>query len=124
MVDCWRCDEAIPIGEEHIREVEVGGYSRPVGFCEGCAVEYDDEAEAEPDGPRLDATTILSEEEEREIVYRRVFLVESQKDVAEHYGVSTGTIYNIMQAYREHGGEELELEILDECDDLEELIHV
>lgn len=93
----------------------VGGY-----YAEVREVRTDggvDVTVGEDSGPTLDATTILTEREEREAVYRHVFMGQTMADVGEELDVSGSTVSNIVQAYKSHTGTELEKSILEQFTD-------
>lgn len=59
-------------------------------------------AQNDHDIPRIDATSIFSESEEREIVFRYVFSQEempSQRKLADDLGVSQATVSKIIHEY-------------------------
>jgi DNA-directed RNA polymerase specialized sigma24 family protein len=64
----------------------------------------------------LNATTILNHDAEREVVWRCVFIGQSQREVADVFEVSQGTISNVMQEWdAEHTGE-MEIKLIDDFD--------
>lgn len=76
------------------------------------------ELENGDDEPVLDATTVLSEREEMEAVYRHVFMGETMADIGDVLGVSSGTIHKVNRAGRKARG--LEHAILDAFTDDED----
>ncbi len=66
---------------------------------------------------KMGATTVLTEEEEREIVFEHVFGWGDQRSLAEEYGVGKGTISKVLQHYARVNTGKLELEILEEFGD-------
>lgn len=64
----------------------------------------------------IGATQILSDEEEREVAWRCVFIGQSQREVAEEFDVSQGTISNVMAEYRKTNSGDLECRLIDEFD--------
>lgn len=68
----------------------------------------------------LDATTVLTEREEREAVYRHVFMGQTYRDIGDILGVSHGTIGTVMDAYKSASGTGLETSILNQFTDVED----
>lgn len=64
----------------------------------------------------INATQVLTNREEREVAWRCVFIGQPQREVAEVFDVSQGTISNVMAEYRKTNSGELEGRLIDEFD--------
>ena len=65
---------------------------------------------------QMGLTDVLSARDEREIVWRCVFISQSQRDVADEFGISQSTVSRVMSHYKAENTGELERRILDEFD--------
>lgn len=77
----------------------------------------DTETQQGSTAPELNATTILSEHDEREAVYRHVFMGQTQRTIGDLLGVSSSTISKVIVTYKHSSGTALELSILDQFTD-------
>lgn len=73
-------------------------------------------AEMAQNTDELNATTKLDRKTEREIVWRRVFIGQSQREVAGEFDIGKGTVNKIMREYKRISGPEIEGELIDEFD--------
>ena len=67
--------------------------------------------------PEIDATTVLSEDQEREIAFRFEFVGDSQTSIGDDFDVSQATVSRVVTTYREVNNGALELYIIDRFDD-------
>lgn len=67
-------------------------------------------------GSELDVTDILDGDQERELVWRRVFIGQSQREVADEMNVGKGTVSKVLREYRNINDGELEERIINEFD--------
>jgi hypothetical protein len=65
-------------------------------------------------GEELNATSVLSNKEERELVWRRVFIGQSQREVAKDMDTGKGTVSKVLTEYRSINDGDLEKRIIDE----------
>lgn len=62
----------------------------------------------------LNATSVLSNKEERELVWRRVFIGQSQREVAKDMDIGKGTVSKVLSEYRSINDGDLEQGIINE----------
>lgn len=62
----------------------------------------------------MGATSVLTEEQEREIVFEHVFGFGSQRSLAEEFNVGKGTISKVLRHYKKVNTGDLEIAILEE----------
>jgi DNA-directed RNA polymerase specialized sigma24 family protein len=67
--------------------------------------------------PEINATTVLCEEQEREIAFRSEFVGHSQRLLAQDFDVSQSTVSRVVATYRDVNNGALELYIIDRFDD-------
>jgi DNA-directed RNA polymerase specialized sigma24 family protein len=74
------------------------------------------DAIADADSDELNVTNILDNKQERELVWRRVFIGQSQREVATEMNVGKGTVSKVLREYRSINDGDLERRIISEFD--------